>query len=164
MTSTQTEIPFLHRVRLARCEALAAQLAVLRAKLPFALGADERPFKAACAAVEADLEAATGTPQQRALEAAMSEAEGQLTEALLESTTRQGSDVGVRLARQKLSNLQKWQDPAIAWPPSDYTSEAEDSLTRLRSFAAALHADSVLLQKLTGAEVLGRFMQALSVP
>ncbi len=163
MTSTQTELPFLHRVRLARCEALADQLAVLRAKLPFALGADERPFKAACAAVEADLEAATGTPQQRALEAALSEAEGQLAVALFEDATRTtiGSAAGVELARQKLLTLEKLRGRTHEM--SDYTSESEVVLARLRQLAAALHTDSEL-KILTGAEVLGRFMQALSVP
>jgi len=160
---TTTELPFLYRVRLARCEALAAQLAVLRAKLPFALGADERPFKAACAAVEADLEAATGTPQQRALEAALGEAEAQLTEALFEDATRKtiGSAAGVELARQKLLTLEKLR--GRAYEMSDYTSESEVVLVRLRQFAAALHVDPEL-KSLTGSEVLGRFMQALSVP
>ena len=156
-----TETPFLHQVRLARCKALAAQLAVLRAKLPFMLGADERPFKAACATVEADLEAATGTPQQRALEAALSEAEGQLAVALFEDAGRQskGSADGVVLAQQKLQALQKWQGKPQE--PSDYTGEAEATLTRVRSFAAALHTDPEL-KNLSGGQVLAKLMEVLS--
>lgn len=158
---TTTETPFLQLVRLARCEALAAQLAVLRAKLPFMLGADERPFKAACAAVEADLEAATGTPQQRALEVALSEAEGQLAVALFEDAGRQskGSADGVALAQQKLQALQKWQGKPHK--SSDYTSEDEDTLTRVRSFAAALHINP-WLKHANGAQVLTKLMEVLS--
>ena len=157
---TTTETPFLQQVRLARCEALARELATLRAKLPFALG-DQQIYKTACEAVEADLVRAAGTPQQRALEAAIGEVEGQLTDALLEGTTRQGTDAGVRLARQRLCNLQKWQDPKIVWPPNDYTGEAEDTLTRLRSLAASLHTDPEL-QNLSGEQVLAKLMEALS--
>jgi hypothetical protein len=158
---TTTETPFLQQVRLARCEALAAQLAVLRAKLPFMLGADERPFKAACAAVEADLEAATGTPQQRALEAALSEAEGQLAVALFEDAGRQskGSADGVALAQQKLQALQKWQGKPQG--QSDYISEAEDTLARLRSLAASLHTDPEL-KNLSGGQVLAKLMEVMS--
>ena len=157
---TTTETPFLHQVRLARCEALAAQLAVLRAKLPFMLGADERPFKAACAAVEADLEVATGTPEQRALEVALGEAEGQLAVALFEDAGRQskGSADGVVLAQQKLQRLQKWQGKPHK--SSDYTSEDEDTLTRLRSLAAWLHTDPEL-KNLSGGQVLAKLMEVL---
>jgi len=160
---TTTELPFLHRIRLARCEALAAQLAVLRAKLPFALGADERPFKAACAAVEADLEAATGTPQQRALEAALSEAEGQLAVALFEDAGRQskGSADGVVLAQQKLQRLQKWTSKPQE--PSDYTSEAEMTLNRVRQLANNLRAE-IYFETFTGSAVLTKFLDALASP
>ena len=159
---TTTETPFLHQVRLARCEALAAQLAVLRAKLPFMLGADERPFKAACAAVEADLEAATGTPQQRALEAALGEAEGQLAAALFEDATRKtiGSAAGVELARQKLLTLEKLRGRTHEM--SDYISEAEDTLARLRSLVTSLHTDPELKNR-SGTQVLAKFMEVMSL-
>lgn len=157
---TTTETPFLQQVRLARCEALAAQLAVLRAKLPFMLGADERPFKAACAVVEADLEAATGTPQQRALEAALSEAEGQLAVALFEDAGRQskGSADGVVLAQQKLQRLQKWQ--GNPQEPSDYTGEAEETLARVRQLRIKLGPDT----NLTAFDVVCLLELALNPP
>ena len=156
-----TETPFLQQVRLARCEALARELAVLRAKLPFMLGADERPFKAACAAVEADLEAATGTPQQRALEAALSEAEGQLAVALFEDATRTtiGSAAGVELARQKLLTLEKLRGRTHEM--SDYTSESEVTLDRVRQLVTSLHTDPEL-QNLSGGQVLAKLMEVLS--
>ena len=157
---TTTETPFLHQVRLARCQALARELAVLRAKLPFMLGADERPFKAACATVEADLEAATGTPQQRALEAALSEAEGQLAVALFEDAGRQskGSADGVVLAQQKLQRLQKWQ--GNPQEPSDYTGEAEETLARVRQLRIKLGPDT----NLTAFDVVCLLELALNPP
>lgn len=162
---TTPETPFLHRVRLARCEALAAQLAVLRVKLPFAHKVDQSVYEAACEAVEADLVQAAGTPEQRAIEAAQDQLGDQLTEALIvlatSATARGGQPLATRLeAVEILRTKFLW----LRFPEqSDYTSEAEETLTRLRSLAAALHTDSEL-KSLTGAEVLGRFMQALSVP
>lgn len=160
---TTTETPFLQQVRIARCKALARELAAHRIKMPTALESNQKVYELAYKQLEADLEAATGTPQQRALEAALSEAEGQLAVALFEDATRTtiGSAAGVELARQKLLTLEKLRGRTHEM--SDYTSESEVVLARLRQLAAALHTDSEL-KILTGAEVLGRFMQALSVP
>ena len=160
---TTTETPFLQQVRIARCKALARELAAHRIKMPTALESNQKVYELAYKQLEADLEAATGTPQQRALEVALGEAEGQLAAALFEDATRKtiGSAAGVELARQKLLTLEKLRGRTHEM--SDYTSESEVVLARLRQFAAALHVDPEL-KSLTGSEVLGRFMQALSVP
>lgn len=166
---TTTETPFLHQVRLARCEALAAQLAVLRVKLPFARKEDQEVYKSACTALEADLLQAAGTPEQRALEAAVSEAEGQLTDALREDATRMsmGSAADLEFARQKLRKLELQGKPRAPSAPSDgctseYTSEDEDTLARLRSLATSLHTDPELKNR-SGTQVLAKFMEVMSL-
>ena len=159
---TTTETPFLHQVRLARCQSLAKELATLRAKCPMTLGSDRIAYETACKAVEADLEAATGTPQQRALEAALGEAEGQLAAALFEDATRKtiGSAAGVELARQKLLTLEKLRGRTHEM--SDYISEAEDTLARLRSLVTSLHTDPELKNR-SGTQVLTKFMEVMSL-
>lgn len=162
---TTTEIPFLHQVRLARCEALAKELATLRAKSPMTLGSDRQVYELACKAVEADLVQAAGTPEQRAIEAAQDQLGDQLAEALIALATSTTAGGGQPLAtRLEAVEILRTKFLWLRFPEqSDYTSEAEETLTRLRSLAAALHTDSEL-KSLTGAEVLGRFMSALSVP
>jgi hypothetical protein len=157
---TTTETPFLHQVRLARCKALARELATLRAKLPMTLGSDRIVYETACKAVEADLLQAAGTPEQRALEAALSEAEGQLAVALFEDAGRQskGSADGVVLAQQKLQRLQKWQ--GNPQEPSDYTGEAEETLARVRQLRIKLGPDT----NLTAFDVVCLLELALNPP
>jgi hypothetical protein len=159
---TTTETPFLRQVRLARCQALARELATLCAKCPMTLGSDRIAYETACKAVEADLVRVAGTPEQRALEAAVSEAEGQLAVALFEDAGRQskGSADGVALAQQKLQALQKWQGKPHK--SSEYTSEDEDTLARLRSLVASLHTDPELKNR-SGTQVLAKFMEVMSL-
>ena len=157
---TTTETPFLQQVRIARCKALARELAAHRIKMPTALGSNQKVYELAYKQLEADLEAATGTPQQRALEVALGEAEGQLAAALFEDAGRQskGSADGVVLAQQKLQRLQKWQ--GNPQEPSDYTGEAEETLARVRQLRIKLGPDT----NLTAFDVVCLLELALNPP
>ena len=159
---TTTETPFLQQVRIARCKALARELAAHRIKMPTALGSNQKVYELAYKQLEADLEAATGTPQQRALEVALGEAVGQLAAALFEDATRKtiGSAAGVELARQKLLTLEKLRGRTHEM--SDYISEAEDTLARLRSLVTSLHTDPELKNR-SGTQVLTKFMEVMSL-
>lgn len=160
---TTTETPFLHQVRLARCQALAKELAELRARLPFARGVDVQPHKVACAALEADLLQAAGTPEQRALEAAQEQLEGPLAGALIAlSTSSTARGVALHAERLEAVEFLRTKLRELRLPgQSDYTSEDEDTLARLRSLAASLHTDPEL-KNLSGTQVLAKIMEVLS--
>jgi HPt (histidine-containing phosphotransfer) domain-containing protein len=134
-----TETPFTHQVRLIRCQALSAELASLRAKLATTRrGGDDADLAQVnillrgIDELEKALAEAAGSSEQRALEAAQHEVEGQLAQALLDDATRQTpqSIAGVKRLQDKLRALSS--APPKSWDGSIYTSEAEEKLAQAR--------------------------------
>jgi len=117
-------------VRAMKCQALAGELAKLRAEIVRGPNDGERDRRkeldAAANAIEEEIAHAIGTPEQRALEAAQSVLEGALAQALADS-----AKYGAEGAQVWLDRLQGLKLPAKQ--PSPYTSEAEDKLARVRA-------------------------------
>lgn len=151
-----TEAPnFPREARLLKCQALCAQLTAMRAKLATAQTDDDRQrCQLACAALEKDLAEAAGSPEQRALEAAQSELEGSLKDALLELATSRVFRGGepqksrVEAVEVQIAKLRALSIPQSGWcacrcgkaghdaevfrdTASPYTSEAEEKLAKL---------------------------------
>ena len=122
-------------VRAMKCQALACELAKLRAEIARGPNDGERdrrlPLDAAADAIEEEIARALGTPEQRALEAAQSVLEGALALSLADS-----AKYGAEGAQVWLDRLQGLKLPSKQ--PSPYTSEAEEKLTRVRAQVADL--------------------------
>jgi hypothetical protein len=115
-----------------KCQALAGELAKLRAEIARGPNDGDRDRRkelvAAADAIEEAIAHALGTPEQRVLEAAESQVEYGLKEALLEDAIRgtPGSRAAVEYQRTKLAALR-----VVADRSSPYTSEAEEKLARI---------------------------------
>ena len=123
-------------VRAMKCQALAGELAKLRAEIACGPNTERdrrKELEAAADAIEEEIAHALGTPEQRALETAEAQVEYGLKEALLEDAVRgtPGSRAAVEYQRTRLTALR-----GAGKQPSPYTSEAEDKLARILQLLA----------------------------
>lgn len=122
-------------VRAMKCQALAAELAAIRAKLATAQTDEDRQrCRQASALLEEDIAAAAGTAEERAREAAETVIEGSVADHLRRllllrlsphnSREQQEVEGGLSVELRRLANLNPARSP--------YTSDAEEKLKQIR--------------------------------
>ncbi|TXH11821.1 MAG: hypothetical protein E6R03_13950 [Hyphomicrobiaceae bacterium] len=124
-------------IRAMKCQALAAELAAMRAKLATAQTDEDRQrCRQASALLEEDIAMVAGTAEQRALEAAQSHSEGLLKEALVDFArdSRPANERAVREQLDRLWNVKRLTALSVEGvfgQPGTYTSDAEEQVKRI---------------------------------
>jgi hypothetical protein len=126
-------------LRAMKCQALAGELAKLRAEIACGPNDGERDRRkeldAAADAIEEEIAHAIGTPEQRALEAAEAQLEAGIREHLIHLSLLRLSPLNHREQSQVEGELEVLRRRVVALRPqaSPYTSETEEKLTRVRA-------------------------------